>query len=87
MGLDCVWGFFLEEVTCRAGPGKVLVGEEVTLRKRFGLVLVPGVGQASSGGLPRGPRGREGGAVTQVKLFLVPKEPWVGYVGVLHPWY
>lgn len=73
MGLDCAWGFLLEGITCRAGAQKVLVREEATLRKRFGLVLVPGVGQASRGGLPGGPRGREGGAVTQVKPFLLPK--------------
>lgn len=50
MGLDCAWGSLLEGVTYRAGPGKVLAGEEAMLRKRFGLVLVPGVGEASRGG-------------------------------------
>lgn len=50
MGLDCAWGSLLEGVTCRAGPGKVLEGKEAMLKKRFGLVLVPGVGEASTGG-------------------------------------
>lgn len=39
-----------EGFTCRAGPGKRLVGEEAMLRKRFGLVLVPGEGEACRGG-------------------------------------
>lgn len=67
-----VHGGFTAGVPCRAGPGKALEAEAAMLRSSFGLVQVPGVGEASRGGC-QGPLGRGGGAVPQEKPFLVPK--------------
>lgn len=42
-------GIFTRGGCLQGWAGKVLAGEEAMLRKRFGLVLVPGVGEASRG--------------------------------------
>lgn len=58
MGLGCLCRGFLLERGTREGAG----GEEVMLRKRFGLVLVPGLGETSRGAarVPSGWGGRRG---------------------------
>lgn len=63
-------GVFLLKVV----HGEVLAGDGVMLRKRFGLVPAPGVGQTGR----RGPSGHTG------KLFLIfsiQNNPGVGWVG------